>query len=103
MIWAALVLVAALALTAAGAWHFSGRQLAATTEPERWRLVRLAVTWSAVVGVALLAVGVLVFVRTGYDWVVLALTWCFGLFHLGLLAWLYRAMRRGRPVVTPRL
>jgi hypothetical protein len=47
--------------------------------------VRLVVTWSAVVGVALLAVGVLAFVRTGHDWVVLALTWCFGLFHLVLL------------------
>jgi hypothetical protein len=103
VIWAALVLVAALALTAAWAWYVSGRQLAATTEPERWRLVRLAVTGSAVVGVAILAAGVLAFVRTGYDWVVLVLTWSFGLFHLGLLAWMYRKVRRSRPGVTPRL
>jgi Na+/melibiose symporter-like transporter len=65
--------------------------------------VRLVVTWSAVVGVALLAVGVLAFVRTGHDWVVLALTWCFGLFNLVLLAWLYRTVRRRRPGVTPRV
>lgn len=103
MIWAALVLAAGLALTAAAAWYVSGRQLASTTEPEQWRLVRLAVTGSAVVGVAILAVGVLAFVRTGYDWVVLALTWSFGLFHLGLLAKMYRKVRRSRPGVTPRL
>ena len=103
MIWAAVVLLAALVLAAAVAWYFSGRQLAATTEPERWRLLRLAVTGSAVVSVGILAVGVLAFVRTHYDWVVLVSTWCFGLFHLGLLAWMYRKVRRSRPGVTPRL
>jgi hypothetical protein len=103
VIWAALVLVAAFALTGAAAWYFSGRQLAARTEPEQWRLLRLAVTVLAVVGVAILAVGVLAFVRTGYDWVVLVLSWCFGLFHLGLLAWMYRKVRRSRPGMTPRL
>jgi nitric oxide reductase large subunit len=96
VIWAAVVIVGALALPAAWAWYISGRQLAATTEPERLKLLRLAATVSTVVGVAILAVGALAFVRTGYDWVVLASTWCFGLFHLGLLGMMYRKVRRSR-------
>jgi hypothetical protein len=103
VIWAALVLAAALVLTAVWAWYVSGRQLAATTEPERRRVVRLAVTGAAVVGVAILGVGFLAFVGSGYDWVVLMLTCCFGLLHLGLPAWMYRKVRRSRPGVTPHL
>ena len=55
MIWALLLVVAALAAPAGWAWYLSGRQLAATTEAEQWRLVRLAAVVSAAVGVAILA------------------------------------------------
>ena len=75
------------------AWYLSGRLLAATTEAEQWRLVRLAAVVSAAVGVAILAVGVAAFVLTGYDWLVLALLWSFGLLHLGLLGWRTRRRR----------
>jgi hypothetical protein len=87
VIWAVLLVVAALAAPAVWAWYMSGRQLAATTETEQWRLVRLAAVVPAAVGVAILAVGVAAFVLTGYDWLVLALLWSFGLLHLGLLGW----------------
>jgi hypothetical protein len=96
MIWAALLLVVALATTAAWAWYISRRQLAVTTEAEQWRVLRLGVVVSAGVGFAILAAGVAGFVLTGYDWVVLAVTWSVGLLHLGLLTWgLLRSRRRG--------
>lgn len=72
MLWAALVLVAASAASAVYAWYISTRQLAATTEAGRWRVLRLGVVVSAGVGFAILALGVAGFVLTGYDWVVLA-------------------------------
>lgn len=89
MIWAPLVLVVGLAVVDVWAWYMSGRQLAARTEPQQWRLAPLAVRVSAGVGVTILAVGVVAFVLTGYDWGVLALVWAFGLLHLGLLAWTF--------------
>ncbi len=73
MIWAALLLVVALAAPAVWAWYVSGRQLAVTTEAQQWRLLRHAVMVSAGVGAAILAVGAVAFVLTGYDWLVLAL------------------------------
>jgi hypothetical protein len=96
VIWAALLLVVALAAPAVWAWYMSGRQLAATTQAEQWRVARLAVAVSAGVGVAILAVGVVAFVLTGYDWLVLALTWSLGLLHLGLLTWIFRRAQRSR-------
>jgi hypothetical protein len=96
VIWAALLLVVALAAPAVWAWYMSGRQLAATTEAEQWRVLRDAVLVSAGVGVAILAVGVVAFVLTGYDWLVLAPTWSFGLLHLGLLTWIFRRAQRSR-------
>lgn len=69
----------ALAAPAAWAWYMSSRLLTATNETERRRLRRLAVMVSAGIGVAILAMGVAAFVLTGYNWLVLALTWSFGL------------------------
>lgn len=58
------------------------------------RLLRQVVAVSAGIGIAILAAGVVVaFVLAGYHWPVLALTWAFGLPHLGLLA---RTRRPGR-------
>src|SRR5215468_8242349 len=87
MIWAALLLVVALVAPAVWAWYMSGRQLAARTEAEQWRVARLALAVSAGVGVVILVLGVVCFVLTGYDWVVLASVWSVGLFHLGVLTW----------------
>jgi hypothetical protein len=94
VIWAALMLVIALAAPAVWAWYMSGRQLAATTEAQQRRVLRLAVMVSAGVGVAILAVGVVAFVLTGYDWLVLTLVWSVGLLHLGLLAWMFRMAQK---------
>ena len=94
MIWAVLLLGAALAVPGVWAWYISGRQLAATTEAEQRRVLRLGVVVSAGVGVAILVLGVAGFVLTGYDWLVLALVWSVGLLHLGLLAWAFRRTRR---------
>jgi hypothetical protein len=47
VIWAALLLMVALAAPAIWAWYISGRQLAATTEPQQWRVLRLAAVVSA--------------------------------------------------------
>jgi hypothetical protein len=74
----------------------SGRHLAATPEAEQWRVARLAVVVSAGVGVAILAVGVVALVLTGYDWLVLVPIWSFGLMHLGLLGWMFRRVQRSR-------
>jgi hypothetical protein len=95
VIWAALMLVIALVAPGLWAWYMSGRQLAATTEAQRSRVYRLAVIVSAGVGVVILAVGVVAFVLTSYDWVVLAATWSFGLLHLSLLTWSFRRVQKG--------
>ena len=94
MIWAALLLVVALAAPAVWAWYLSGRQLAATTEAEQWRVARHALVVSAGVGIAILAVGVVAFVLTGHDWLVLAPIWSVGLLHLGFLTWIFRTAQR---------
>ena len=83
MISAAVMLMIALAASVAWAWYISRRELAATEGARRWRL---AACVSAGVGTAILALGVVAFVLTGYDWLVLALIWSFGLLHMGLLA-----------------
>jgi hypothetical protein len=49
---------------------------------------------SAGVGVTILALGVVAFVTTGHDWLVLALLWAFGVLHLGLLATTYRRSQK---------
>jgi hypothetical protein len=94
VIWAALMLMIALAAPGVWAWYFSRRQLAATEEAQQWHLLRLAAFVSAGVGVAILIIGAVVFVLTGYNWFVLALTWSFGLFHLGLLALTFRRAQK---------
>jgi len=57
VIWAALLLVVVSAAAGVWAWYMSGRQLAARTEAEQWRVARLAVVVSAGVGVAILGLG----------------------------------------------
>ncbi len=98
MIWAALTLAAGLVAAGVWGWYMSGRQLAARTTAQQWKVLRLGARVSAGVGAAILVMGVVAFVLTGYDWVVLAAVWSFGLLHLGLLAWgVRRAQRTGRP------
>jgi hypothetical protein len=94
MIWAALLLVIALAATGTWAWYISSRLFAATSEAQQWRAVGQAVCVSAGVGVAILTMGVVAFVATGYDWVVLALVWACGLLHLGLLTSAFRREKK---------
>ena len=94
MIWAGLLLVVALAAPAVWAWYMSGRQLAARTVAENWRVARLALRVSAGVGALILALGVAGFVLNGYDWMVLTVVWAVGLFHLCLITWLWRTARR---------
>jgi hypothetical protein len=94
MIWAALLLVVALAAPAAWAWYISARELAATTETDQWRVLGLGIVVSAGVGVLILALGVVGFVLASYVWVVLAAVWSVGMLHLGLLAWGFRRASR---------
>jgi fatty acid desaturase len=93
VIWAAVMLMIALVAPTAWAWYISRRELAAAHEAQRWRLVRSAARVSAAIGTVILALGVVAFVLTGYDWLVLALIWSFGLLHIGLLA---RTLRRAQ-------
>jgi len=54
--------------------------------------------FSAGVGAAILVLGVVAFVLTGFNWAVLAVLWAFGLLHLGLLASRFRRLQqRHRP------
>jgi hypothetical protein len=94
MIWAALLLVTALAAPGAWAWHISSRFFAATSETQQRRVLRRAVSASAGVGVAILAAGVAVFVAADYNWLVLAVIWAFGLLHLGLVGLAFRRERK---------
>lgn len=96
MAWVAVLLVLALAVPAVWAWYLHGRLLAATTEAQQWRVAGLALIVSAGVGVAILVMGVVAFVLTGYNWLVLAMVWLVGLLHLGLLTWTYLRARRAR-------
>lgn len=98
MIWAALILVASLVAVGVCLWYVSGRQLAARTEAQQWQALGCGYMVSAVVGVAILALGLAAFVLTGYDWAALALLWSFGLLHLGLLTRQFRrTQQRYRP------
>jgi hypothetical protein len=95
--WEAVFLVLALAVPAMWAWYLHGRTLAATTEAEQRRVLGLGLVVSAGVGAAILVLGVVAFVLTGYNWLVFAVVWSVGLLHLGLLTWGYlRAHRRTR-------
>jgi hypothetical protein len=95
VIWAVLMLMIALAVPAAWAWSFSRRMLGATDEAQRWRLIRRAGFTSAGVGAAILALGVVAFVLSGYNWLVLVPIWSFGLLHLGLVARTFRKVPNG--------
>lgn len=102
VIWAALVLVALLVAVGVCLWYVSGRQLAARTQAQQWQALRRGYMVSAVVGAAILALGVVAFVLTSYDWA-LALIWAFGLLHLGLLLRQFRsAQQRYRPAGADR-
>jgi hypothetical protein len=94
VIWGALILIIVLVWSGLGAWYVSRRQAAATTEDQRRRLLRQAFAFSATAGVAILVSGVFAFVKAGYNWLVLALVWAFGLLHLGLLASSVRRVRK---------
>jgi hypothetical protein len=65
------------------------------------RLLGQVVAVSAGIGIAILAAGMVAFVLTGYHWLVLALTWAFGLLHLGFLARTRRLERRTQPLGKP--
>ena len=95
MLWAALVLAAGMAILAAAVLYLrprlTRRLMLPRTEAQQRRRMRQAVAFSAGVGIAILAVGLVAFLITGYDWRILALTWAYGLFHLVLL---FRITRR---------
>jgi hypothetical protein len=84
VIWAAVGLIVMSAATAAWAWYFSSRLLAATSETQRRRLLRRAAWGDAAITVAILIIGVVAFAVTGYNWLVLAATWSYPLLHIGL-------------------
>jgi len=89
-----MLLVIALVVVAVWAWYLLGRQVAARTKPELRRMRRLSVIVSSAVGVANLVLGVVFFVLTGYDWLVLAAIWAVGWFQLGMLGLKLRLARR---------
>lgn len=97
MIWAALTLTVALAMAGAWACYFTRRHLAAFSDAQQRRLLLRGARLSLRVGGAILILGVVAFVVTGYDWLVLVAIWPYGLLHTGLLVWvLHRARKRDR-------
>jgi hypothetical protein len=94
VIWAAVLLVIALVVVAVWAWYILGRHIPATTKAEQSRVLRLTATVSSGVGAAILVLGVVGFVLSGYDWLVLAPMWAFGLFHFCVLGLLLRRAQR---------
>jgi hypothetical protein len=101
VVWAVPVLIATMAFQGVWAWYVTRRQLTATTVARQRRLLGQIVAVSAGIGVAILAAGVVGFVLAGYNWLVLALTWAFGLLHLGLLVRTRRLGRRTQPLGKP--
>ncbi len=95
VIWAALTLMVALAMAGAWACYFTRRHLAAISDGRQRRLLLRGARLSLGVGGAILILGVVAFVVTGYDWLVLVAIWTYGLLHAGLLVWvLHRARKR---------
>ncbi|MGH3224185.1 MAG: hypothetical protein ACRDPY_36805, partial [Streptosporangiaceae bacterium] len=71
------------------------RLLTATSDAQERRLLLRAVRISFGVGGAILLIGLFAFVVTGYNWIVLAAIWPYGLLHTGLAAGvLHRAQKR---------
>ena len=102
MAWAALIPVIGLAAVGAWAWYFSHRLLTAAEDQKRGVLRRGAAV-SAGVHVAILLLGVVAFVVTGDNWLVLAAIWLFPLLYLALLtASLRRARQRPGQPEPPR-
>jgi hypothetical protein len=95
MLWAALVIMFALAAQGAGLWY-SSRLYLAGDQARQWQLFRLVTVASAGVGVAILVVGVIAFVRTGHNWFVLAAVWSYGLVYLVLLRLRFRRTQKIR-------
>jgi hypothetical protein len=95
VIWAALTLIVTLAMAGAWACYFTRRHLAVIPDAQQRRLVLRGARLSLGVGGAILILGVVAFVVTGYDWLVLAAIWPYGLLQAGLLVWvLHRARKR---------
>jgi hypothetical protein len=92
--WAVLMLVIGLAAVGAWAWYFPHHLLAATSEAEKQGLLRQVASVSAGIGIAILIMGVIAFLVTGDNWLVLAVIWAFGLLHLARLS---ATLRRARP------
>jgi fatty acid desaturase len=84
-----------LAIPAVWTWYVSRGELATTTDAKRWRRLRIAIVAAAAAGFAILALGVMVFALTGYDWLVLGLAWSFGLLYLGWFTPVFRRVRQG--------
>ena len=84
-----------VALAMAGAWacYVTHRHLAAICDTQQRRLLLRAARLSLGVGGAILILGLVAFVVTGYDWLVLVAIWSVGLLHTGLLV---RALHRTR-------
>jgi hypothetical protein len=91
-----------VALVMAGGWAFylTRRQLAVTKDAQQRRLLLLGARVSLGVGGGILFLGVVAFVLTGYNWLVLAAIWPFGLLHTSLLIWTLHRARTGE--LAPR-
>ena len=86
MVWVALALIIAFAVSGAWACYVTRRLLAATSDAQQRRLLVRAAGLSLGVGGAILVIGLIAFVVTGYNWLVLAAIWPYGLRHTGLVA-----------------
>jgi hypothetical protein len=94
VVWA-LALIVALVMAGAWACYVTRRLLAATSDAQQRRLLVRAAGLSLGVGGAILVIGLVAFVVTGYNWLVLAAIWPYGLLHTGLVAGvLFRAQKR---------
>jgi len=87
------LLVAMLAIPAVWTWYVSRGELASATDARRWRILRVSIVVSAVVGFVILALGVMAFALIGY-WIVLGLAWSVGLLYLGCLTAVFRRARQ---------
>jgi hypothetical protein len=95
VVWVALALIVALVMAGAWACYVTRRLLAATSDAQQRRLLVRAAGLSLGVGGAILVIGLVAFVVTGYNWLVLAAIWPYGLLHTGLVAGvLFRAQKR---------
>jgi hypothetical protein len=87
----AALLVVALTAPAAWTWYLTRRMVGVATHVAPSRALRLAVVASAVLGSAILLLGVAAFALSGLDWLILLPIWSVALMEL---AFAYPGLRR---------